>query len=111
MQAKGVTPVLSWTALRRVRRAAGNFFPVGCVLVAEDAKHGVQVPMYTFHRIRLQVVGGCEGESDACSLESLLHHLGLEVYNVCKAHNTCSLVVLRRGMASEPFAENILKRQ
>ena len=83
MQAKGVTPVLSWTALRRAKRAAGKTSSqIGRVLVAEDAKHGVQVSVHTFHRVRLGVVCWREGESDTCSSESFLHHLGPEIRGV-----------------------------
>ena len=59
-----------------------DLLPVGRMLVAEHAKHGVQVSVNPFNRVRLRVVGRCEGESDAGPSESFLLHLGPEVRGV-----------------------------
>ena len=59
-----------------------DLFPIRRMLVAENMKHGVQVSVHPFHRVRLGVVSWCEGELDAGSPESFLHHLGPEVSGV-----------------------------
>ena len=59
-----------------------QFFQVGLVLMAQNTQHGVKVAVSPFHRVRLRVVGRCEGEADTGPLESLLHGLRPEVGGV-----------------------------
>ena len=63
-----------------------NLLPVGSVLVAKEAEHGVQVVMHPSHGVRLGIVGGCEVQPNASPPESLLHHLGPEVRRIVRVH-------------------------
>ena len=101
-----------------------HFFPVGRVLMAQKTQHGVKVAVSPFHRVRLRVVGWCEGESDAGLLESLLHRLRSEVGGVVgvdlqgitksriKSLKSPQYLLPGRvaeGYSFEPLAEDILQ--
>ena len=101
-----------------------HFFPLGRVLMAQNAQHGVKVAVSPFHGVRLRVVGWCEGEADTGLLESLLHRLrpevggvvGVDLQGITKSRIKClnSPQYLLAGRVAEgysfkPLAEDILQ--